>query len=168
MLVVPIKNMILVPNANMYFQTDYFRRIAGRVSLNEKVVLLQQKGSEEREDLREDSFYPIAVSGEIMEMEGGVSMPVRQLFEYAILYSDNIAWMQIYYRFGYDSFYNLMSRLGVQGTNTDFMDLVMDVAVRFFDLTEDDKKLQRSVLMKLRKIKVTRDSLKAWKKNRKE
>ena len=52
--------------------------------------------------------------------------------------------------------------------NTDFMDLVMDVAVRFFDLTEDDKKLQRSVLMKLRKIKVTRDSLKAWKKNRKE
>ncbi len=62
-------------------------------------------------------------SGEIMEMEAGVSMPVRQLFEYAILYSDNIAWMQIYYRFGYDSFYNLMSRLGVQGTNTDFMDL---------------------------------------------
>ena len=62
-------------------------------------------------------------SGEIMEMEGGISMPVRQLFEYAILYSDNIAWMQIYYRFGYDSFYNLMARLGVQGTNTDFMDL---------------------------------------------
>lgn len=62
-------------------------------------------------------------SGEIMEMEAGISMPVRQLFEYAILYSDNIAWMQIYDRFGYDSFYALMGRLGVQGTNTDFMDL---------------------------------------------
>ena len=62
-------------------------------------------------------------SGEIMEMQAGVSMPVRQLFEYAILYSDNIAWMQLYYRFGYDSFYRLMGRLGIQGTNVDFMDL---------------------------------------------
>ena len=83
---------------------------------------------EEKYDLDEIWVYDPATmyeegSGEIMEMEGGVSMPVRQLFEYAILYSDNIAWMQIYYRFGYDSFYNLMSRLGVQGTDTDFMDL---------------------------------------------
>ena len=50
--------------------------------------------------------------------------------------------------------------------NTDFMDLVMDVAVRIVDLTEDDKKLQRSVLMKLKRIKVTKDSIKAWKKRK--
>ena len=53
--------------------------------------------------------------------------------------------------------------------NTDFMDLVMDVAVRYLDLVEDDKKLQRAALMKLRKIKITRDMVKAWKKkSRKE
>ena len=62
-------------------------------------------------------------SGEIMEMEAGIRMPVRELFEYAILYSDNIAWMQIYHRFGYESFYRLMAQLGVQGTEVDFMDL---------------------------------------------
>ena len=53
--------------------------------------------------------------------------------------------------------------------NTDFMDLVMDVAVRYLDLVEDDKKLQRAAQMKLRKIKITRDMVKAWKKkSRKE
>lgn len=53
--------------------------------------------------------------------------------------------------------------------NTDFMDLIMDVAVRYLDLVEDDKKLHRSALMKLRKIKITRDMVKAWKKkSRKE
>ncbi|MBE6725686.1 MAG: hypothetical protein E7576_10945 [Ruminococcaceae bacterium] len=80
-------------------------------------------------------------SGEIMEMEAGISMPVRQLFEYAILYSDNIAWMQIYDRFGYESFYRLMEQLGVQGTEVDFMDLtardcgkIMKDVYRYFAL----------------------------------
>ena len=48
--------------------------------------------------------------------------------------------------------------------DTDFSDLVMDMAVRYVDLAEDDKKLQRSVLAKLKRIGISRDMLKAWKK----
>ena len=62
-------------------------------------------------------------SGEIMEMEAGVKMTIRDLFEYALLYSDNIAFMQIYNRFGYDSFYRAVDELGIRGTPTDFMNL---------------------------------------------
>ncbi len=32
MLVIPVKKMILVPDANIYFQTDFFRDMAGRIT----------------------------------------------------------------------------------------------------------------------------------------
>ncbi len=48
--------------------------------------------------------------------------------------------------------------------DTDFRDLVMDMAVRYVDLADDDKKVQRSVVAKLKRIGITRDTLKAWKK----
>ena len=48
--------------------------------------------------------------------------------------------------------------------DTDFRDLVMDMAVRYMDLADDDKKVQRSILMKLKRMGITRDALKAWRK----
>lgn len=51
--------------------------------------------------------------------------------------------------------------------DTDFRDLVMDMAVRYVDLADEDKKVQRSVVAKLKKIGITRDTLKAWRKKSK-
>ena len=71
MLVIPVKKMIIVPDANMYFQTDFFRDMAGRVTLHERVVFLMQKDDKKRTELTDDSFYPIGVSGVIDEINAG-------------------------------------------------------------------------------------------------
>ncbi|MCR5024526.1 MAG: endopeptidase La [Lachnospiraceae bacterium] len=71
MLVIPVKKMILVPNANIYFQTDFFRDMAGRITLHEKVVFLMQRDDRSREELDDNSFFPIAVSGVIDEINPG-------------------------------------------------------------------------------------------------
>ena len=71
MLVIPVKKMILVPDANIYFQTDFFRDMAGRITLHEKVVFLMQRDDRKREELDDSSFFPIAVSGVIDEINPG-------------------------------------------------------------------------------------------------
>lgn len=62
-------------------------------------------------------------SGQIMEEEPGFTLTWRELFEYAILYSDNVAVDQIQQRFGMKSFYELVGRLGLKGTASGFMNL---------------------------------------------
>lgn len=62
-------------------------------------------------------------SGEIMDMPAGVEMTWRELVEYALLYSDNIAFAQLRQRFGYTSFYTKAAELGIRGVMTDFMNL---------------------------------------------
>lgn len=71
MLVIPVKRMMLVPNSNLYFQNDYFREMAGRITLNERVVLLMQRDNTPRSELNDDSFFPIGVSGVISEINPG-------------------------------------------------------------------------------------------------
>ena len=68
MLVVPVYNKLLVPDANIYFRRDAFRYLAGTPALEEKVVLLVAKEEERREDMTDDSFYPIGVSGVVREI----------------------------------------------------------------------------------------------------
>ena len=68
MIVVPVFHMLLVPKANIYFQTEQFRRQAGRIVRDEKVVLLPMRTQKNREDLTEEDFYPLAVSGQITEI----------------------------------------------------------------------------------------------------
>ncbi|MBQ4354947.1 MAG: serine hydrolase [Clostridia bacterium] len=64
-----------------------------------------------------------AGSGEIQYMPAGTQMTWRELFEYAILYSDNIAFAQIRERFGYASFYKKVAELKISGVPTGFMNL---------------------------------------------
>ncbi|MBQ2727030.1 MAG: serine hydrolase [Clostridia bacterium] len=76
-------------------------------------------------------------SGEIMNQSAGFQLTWRELIEYALLYSDNIAFAQIRQRFGYNSFYQLVAELGVQGTATGFMNLSADDCVKFLTVMHD-------------------------------
>ncbi len=60
-------------------------------------------------------------SGEIMLKGKGFTLTWRELFEYALLYSDNIAFSQIYDRFGFTSFNSLVWQLGIEGQSSGFM-----------------------------------------------
>ena len=70
MLVVPVYNMILTPDATVFFQMDQVKRSAGGrgISVSEKVILIVAKENKEYSSLTEDSFYPIGVAGTITEI----------------------------------------------------------------------------------------------------
>ncbi len=68
MIIVPVYNKQLIPSGNIYFQTDEFKRAGGKAVKGERVVLLQNKRYEKREEMREDNYYPIGVSGVLTEI----------------------------------------------------------------------------------------------------
>ena len=70
MIVIPVYNRLIVPDADIYFQTEQFKKMAGRAVMNEKVVILICKEETNREDMTEESFYPIGVSGSVSELGG--------------------------------------------------------------------------------------------------
>ena len=77
MLVIPSYNKIILPDAEVYFQADQFRGVAGRsFAVGEKVVLLILKEDQTKDQWTEDSFYPIGVAGVIGEVseQGYVSV----------------------------------------------------------------------------------------------
>ena len=76
-------------------------------------------------------------SGEIMNQAAGFQLTWRELIEYTLLYSDNIAFAQICQRFGYNAFYELVHELGIQGTATGFMNLSADDCVKFLTVMHD-------------------------------
>lgn len=91
---------------------------------------------EEKYDLGEKWVYDSATmleegSGEIMEKEDGFELTWKELIDYALLYSDNIAFAQLRQRFGYKYFYEKMAEIGVTGVNSDFMSLSADDCVKF-------------------------------------
>ncbi len=91
---------------------------------------------EEKYNLAEKWKYNSATmleegSGEIMNKEDGFELSWRELFDYALLYSDNVAFRQIRNRFGYDSFNKKAVELGIKGTSTGFMNLSADDCVLF-------------------------------------
>lgn len=70
MLVVPVYNMILTPDATVIFPMDQLKRSAGSrgIAVSEKVILIVAKENEDYRSLNEDSFYPIGVAGTITEI----------------------------------------------------------------------------------------------------
>ena len=71
MKVLPLYNVLVLPNSNIYFQTQAFRAIAGNnVYQGDDVTLLIMKEQQTREEITEDSFYPIGVEGNIEEISG--------------------------------------------------------------------------------------------------
>ena len=70
MIVVPVYNMILAPDANIYFNVNQVRRNAGDkgLAVGERVVLIVARDNESYRDLTPESFYPVGISGEIKEI----------------------------------------------------------------------------------------------------
>jgi len=82
MLVVPVYNMILTPDASLFFQTEQLRQSAGGkgVSVGEKVILIVAKDKVNAKELREDDFYPIGVAGTVRELNDQGFATIRTLY----------------------------------------------------------------------------------------
>ena len=70
MIVVPVYDMILAPDATLYLPLEQLRRCAGDrgVAVNEKIVLLVAKENVSLDDLDGDSFYPVGAAGAVKEL----------------------------------------------------------------------------------------------------
>ena len=69
MVVIPIYNLLLVPDANIYLKSDQYKALARRIpEVNDRVVLLSCKKEQSRKEMTEDSFYPIGVTGFVNEV----------------------------------------------------------------------------------------------------
>lgn len=78
MIILPLYNMQLISRGNMYFQTDVFKTLTGKVVEGEKVVVLQTKRYQARKDLTEDNFYKIGAVGTLAQVspEGYVTVNI--------------------------------------------------------------------------------------------
>ena len=63
MIIIPVYNRQLIPDGKMYFQKEEFVRLGGRAVQDEKVVVLQMKEYQDRNEITEDNIYPIGVAG---------------------------------------------------------------------------------------------------------
>ena len=70
MIVIPVYNLILAPEATVYMGMDQVRRSAGNKSITagERVVMIVAKENQSISDMTEDSFYPIGISASITEV----------------------------------------------------------------------------------------------------
>ena len=69
MAVLPVYNMITVPDSRLYFRTDQYQRMTGRApAAGEKVTVIVATKELPRTEISGDSFYPIGVSGAIEEI----------------------------------------------------------------------------------------------------
>ncbi|MCR5680908.1 MAG: serine hydrolase [Clostridiales bacterium] len=103
-------------------EIENFEKTAER----DKAGKIVYRSWEKKYDLDEEWVYDPETmkadgSGEIMNKAAGFRLTWRELFEYALLYSDNIAFSQIYNRFGFTSFNSLVWQLGIKGQSAGFM-----------------------------------------------
>ena len=71
MLVVPVYNMVLTPDATLYFQMEQLKKNAGGkgIAVGEKVILIVAKKNEKAGEMTEESFYHIGVAGVLTEID---------------------------------------------------------------------------------------------------
>ena len=94
MTVVPVYNAVIVPDSNIFFAIDAYKKMTGRAPFEgEKVILMMLRADDSREDLEKDSFYPIGVSGVITEVNAGGYLVIRTHgrvhFDEITIYSDH-------------------------------------------------------------------------------
>ena len=66
MIIIPVYNSLILPDVDLYFKEDAFKQIAGKdPEAGEKVLFIFARANEEREEMDEDSFYPIGVLGRV-------------------------------------------------------------------------------------------------------
>ena len=70
MSVMPLYNIIALPGARVWFQTELYRKLTGKEpAAGERVTLLVQKAAQAREALTGDSFQPIGAVGSITDVD---------------------------------------------------------------------------------------------------
>ena len=73
MIAIPFVNLIVLPGVTLYFNQDYYRELAGvEPRVGEEVMFLLMKEEQDKENLTEDSFYSIGVSGYILHRKEDV------------------------------------------------------------------------------------------------
>ena len=66
MIIIPVYNTLMLPDVDLYFKEDSFIQVAGKEpEAGEKVLFLITKANEERDDMEEDSFYPIGILAKV-------------------------------------------------------------------------------------------------------
>ena len=69
MTVLPVYNMVTVPDSSIYIKTDTYKRMTGKIpEKNEKVTVIVAKESIKRKDIENDSFFSVGISGVITEV----------------------------------------------------------------------------------------------------
>ena len=69
MTVLPLYNVMLIPETNLYLQTQAFTAMTGKEPENqERLIIVAEKSPKKREEITEDDLYPIGVSGIITEI----------------------------------------------------------------------------------------------------
>ncbi len=73
MIVVPVYEKTLAPDSTLFLLTEQLKRYSGNkgVAFNERIVFLVAKENTNLSDLREDSFYPIGISGVVKDIQRG-------------------------------------------------------------------------------------------------
>ena len=81
MIVIPVYNMILLPEITFYFKKDFFENLKlNAMETGEDVLFLMLKEEKERTEMTAEDFYPVGVSGvvEKPDEEGNICIRVKE------------------------------------------------------------------------------------------
>lgn len=106
-------------------------------NLDEDGRILYREGEEKYDLSRVWTFNKAEMmedgSGYIRNMEDGVELTYLELIDYALRYSDNIAFAQLRAMFGYTEYYRMSRELGISGYGNGFMKLSAEDCGRFLE-----------------------------------
>ena len=65
----PIYNIMAVPDANVFLKNDYYEEMTGKQpQIDERIILMFERDEYSKDELTNESFYPIGLSGVITEV----------------------------------------------------------------------------------------------------
>ena len=68
-LVIPVYDTIVIPNATLYFNADYYKQMTGKDPIiGDNVIFIVQKEDTPYDELTNDAFEPVGVSGSVSEV----------------------------------------------------------------------------------------------------
>ena len=68
-LVIPVYDTIVIPNATLYFNADYYKQMTGKDPIiGDNVIFIVQKEDTPYDELTNDAFVPVGVSGSVSEV----------------------------------------------------------------------------------------------------
>ncbi len=106
-------------------------------NLDENGNILYKEGEEKYDLSRTWTYDPETMqeegSGKIQYEQKGFTLTWKELFEYTLLYSDNVAFRQLRDTFGMTSFQALATELSFQGTSYGFMQLTAKDCGKFLE-----------------------------------